>query len=196
MATGMDGIAEAVLRKVRAEADGILADAKAKADAAVAAACAQRDARLAAERTRLLEEAKVEAARITAQSAISSRRQLLAAKSAIVEEVFSAAKDALAGSAGSPDELASLIAEGVAALGREKARVLVAARDAAAAKKLVAADRALGERVAEVKEAPIDGGAIVEDPAGSLRVDNSYATRLAMLRPTLVVEIGSTLLGS
>lgn len=194
MTTGMDGIAEAVLRKVRAEADGILADAKAKADETVAKACAQRDARLAAERARLLEEAKIEAARITAQSAISSRRELLAAKAAIVEEVFSAAKDALTGAPGSPQELRSLIAEGLATLGRDKARVLVSGRDLAAAKEMLAADRELGERVAEVNEAPIDGGAIVEDPAGSLRVDNSYATRLAMLRPTMLVEIGSTLL--
>jgi len=194
MATGIDGIAEAVLRKVRAEADGILADAKAKADETVAKACSQRDARLAAERTRLLEEAKVEAARITAQSALSSRRELAAAKAAIVEDVFAAAKDALAGAAGSPDDLRSLIAEGLATLGRDKARVLVSARDLAAVKKLVAADRELGDKVAEVKEAAIDGGAIVEDPAGSLRVDNSYATRLAMLRPTMLVEIGSKLL--
>lgn len=194
MATGLDGIAEAVLRKVRAEADGILADAKAKADETVAKACAQRDARLAAERTRLLEEAKVEAARITAQSALASRRELAAAKAAIVEEVFAAAKDALTKAAGSPDELASLIAEGLAALGRDKARVLVSARDLATVKKMLASDRELAERVAEVKEAPLDGGAIVEDPAGSLRVDNSYATRMAMLRPMMLVEIGSALL--
>jgi V/A-type H+/Na+-transporting ATPase subunit E len=196
MATGMDSIAEAVLRKVRAEAEGILADANAKADEAVAKARAQRDARLAAERTRLLEEAKVEAARIMAQSALSSRRELLAAKAAVVEEVFSAAKAALAASAGSADALTSLIAEGVARLGREKARVLVSSRDLAGVTVMVRADRELGARVAEVKEAAIDGGTIVEDPAGSLRVDNSYATRLAMARPAMLVEIGSTLLKS
>jgi V/A-type H+-transporting ATPase subunit E len=193
MATGMDGIAEAVLRKVRAEAEGILADAKAKADEAVAKARSQRDARLAAERARLLEEAKVEATRIAAQSAISSRRELLAAKSAIVDEVFSAAKDALANDPGSADDLRSLIADGVATLGRDKARVLVSARDVTAVRKMVAADRELADRIAEVKDAAIDGGAIVEDPAGSLRVDNSYGTRLAMVRPSMLVEIGSTL---
>jgi V/A-type H+-transporting ATPase subunit E len=196
MTTGMDGIAEAVLRKVRAEAEGILADAKAKADETVAKACSQRDARLAAERTRLVEEAKVEAARVTAQSALASRRELAAAKAAIVEEVFAAAKDALTKAAASPDDLASLIAEGLATLGRDKARVLVSARDVAAVKKLLTADRELGEKTAEVKETAIDGGAIVEDPAGTLRVDNSYATRMAMLRPTMLVEIGSTLLKS
>lgn len=194
MTTGMDGIAEAVLRKVRAEAELILADAKAKADETVAKAGSQRDARLAAERARLVEEAKVEAARITAQSALSSRRELAAAKAAIVEDVFVAAKDALAGAPGAPADLASLIAEGLATLGRDTARVLVSARDLAAVKKLIAGDRELGGRIAEVKEAAIDGGAIVEDPAGTLRVDNSYATRMAMLRPTMLVEIGSKLL--
>jgi vacuolar-type H+-ATPase subunit E/Vma4 len=193
MATGMDGIAEAVLRKVRAEAEGILAAAKTTADEALAKARAQRDARLTAERTRLLEQAKVEAARIAAQSAISSRRELLVARTEIVEEVFAAARDALAAAAGSADDLRSLIAEGVATLGRDMARVLVAARDVPAARKMIAADRELAERIAEVKEAEIDGGAIVEDAAGSLRVDNSYGTRMAMARPAMLVEIGSTL---
>lgn len=195
MATGMDGIAEAVLRKVRAEADGILAEAKATAEATVANARGQRDARLAAERARLIEAANAEAARITAQSALSSRRELAAAKAEIVEEVFAAARDSLAGAAAAPDDLASLIAEGLAALGRQTARVLVSARDLATVKEMLAADRTLGERITEVKEAAIDGGAIVEDPAGSPRVDNSYGTRLAMLRPAMLVEIGRTLLG-
>jgi V/A-type H+-transporting ATPase subunit E len=192
----MDAISEAVRRKVRAEAEGIVADAKAKADETVAKACAQRDARLAAERSRLVEEAKVEASRIAAQSVISSRRELLAAKAAIVEEVFSAAKDALAGSAGAADDLRPLIEEGIATLGRDKARLIVSARDLAAVKAMVEADRKLGARIAEVKEAAIDGGAIVEDLEGSVRVDNSYGTRLAMARPAMLVEIGSTLLKS
>jgi V/A-type H+-transporting ATPase subunit E len=196
MTTGMNAISEAVLRKVRAEAEGIVADAKAKADETVAKACAQRDARLAAERSRLVEEAKVEAARIVAQSAIASRRELLAAKAMIVEEVFSATKDALAGAAGAADDLRSLIEEGITTLGQDKARVIVSARDAAAVKAMVAADRKLGARVAEVKEAAIDGGAIVEGLAGTVRVDNSYGTRLAMARPAMLVEIGSTLLKS
>jgi V/A-type H+-transporting ATPase subunit E len=196
MATGMDGIAEAVLRKVRAEAEGILADAKATADEAVAKARSQRDARLAAERTRLLEEARVEAARIAAQAAISSRRELLAARTEIVEEVFAAARDALAGAAGSADELRSLIADGVATLGRDTARVLVSARDVAAVKKMVAADRELAGRITEVKDGAIDGGAIVEDASSSVRVDNSYGTRLAMLRPSMLVEIGGALFKS
>lgn len=196
MATGMQEISEAVLRKVRAEADGIIAEAKARSDETVAKARAQRDARLAAERTHLLEEARVEAARIMAQSTISSRRELLAAKAAIVEEVFAAAKDALARDAASADELRSLIAEGIATLGREKARLLVASRDLVAARKMAASDRELGERIAEVREAPIDGGAVVEDPTGSPRIDNSYATRLAMLRPAMLVEIGRELFKS
>ena len=192
--TEMDKISEAVLRKVRLEADGIVADAKAKADETVAAARAQREVRFRAERSRLVEEAKVEASRILAQSAISSRRELLTAKAAIVEEVFSAATAALAG--GAVGELRPLIEEGIATLGLDKARVIVSARDVAAVKAMVASDRQLGDRIAEVKEAAIDGGAIVEDPAGSVRVDNSYGTRLAMVRPAMLVEIGSTLLKS
>jgi vacuolar-type H+-ATPase subunit E/Vma4 len=196
MTTGMDAISEAVLRKVRAEAEGIVADAKAKADEAVAKACAQRDARLAAAHARLVDEAKVEASRITAQAAIGARAQLAKAKAAIIEEVFAAAKAVLAGSPGAADDLRALIEEGIATLGRDTSRVLVSARDVAAVKAMAASDRGLGARIAEVKEAAIDGGAIVEDPAGSVRIDNSFGTRLAMARPAMLVEIGSTLLKS
>jgi vacuolar-type H+-ATPase subunit E/Vma4 len=196
MTTGMDAISEAVLRKVRAEADGIVADAKAKADETVATARRQYDARLHAEHSRLVEEAKVEASRIAAQAAIAARGELAKAKAVVVEEVFSAAKAALAGTAGTPEGLRALIEEGIETLGRDKVRLIVSPRDAAAARALVASDRKLGERVAEVKEAAMDGGAIVEDPAGVVRVDNSSETRLAMARPAMLVEIGSTLLKS
>jgi vacuolar-type H+-ATPase subunit E/Vma4 len=196
MTTGMDAISEAVLGKVRAEAEGIVADAKAKADEAVGKARTQRDARLAAERSRLVEEAKVEAARIAAQAAIAARGELAKAKAVVVEEVFSASKAALAGSPGAADELRLLIKEGIATLGLDTARVIVSARDVAAVKAMLGSDRELGGRIAEVKEAAIDGGAIVEDLAGKVRIDNSFGTRLAMVRPAMLVEIGSTLLKS
>jgi V/A-type H+-transporting ATPase subunit E len=194
--TEMDKISEAVLRKVHAEAEGIVADAKAKADEALAAARKQRDARLDRERSRLLDEAKVEAARIAAQASIAARGELAKAKAAVVDEVFSASKAALAGAPGAPEGLRALIEEGIATLGRDKVRLIVCPRDAAAARALVGADRKLGERVVEVKEAAMDGGVIVEDSAGIVRVDNSYETRLAMARPAMLVEIGSGLLKS
>ncbi len=194
--TEMDKISEAVLKKVHVEAEGIIADARAKADDAVAKARKQRDARLDRERSRLLEEARVEASRIAAQAAIAARGELAKAKAAVVDEVFSAARAALAGPPGAPEDLRALIEEGIATLGRDKVRLIVSPRDAAAARALIGADRNLGERVAEVKEAAMDGGTIVEDLTGTVRVDNSYETRLAMARPAMLVEIGNGLLKS
>lgn len=194
--TEMERIAEAVLHKVRSEAVGILAEARSRADEELARARQQRDARLEQERSRMLEEAKVEAARVLSQSTIAARQELLKAKAAVVEEVFAAAKKGLAAAPGAPEGLRGLIEEGLETLGLDKARVIVAPRDAAAVRAIVKADRKLGDRVAEVSEAAGSGGAVVEDLAGIVRVDNTYETRLGMIRPALLVDIGSELLKS
>jgi V/A-type H+-transporting ATPase subunit E len=194
--TEMEKIAEAVLQKVRSEAEGILAEAKTRADEVLARARQQRDARLEQERSRMLEEAKVEAARVLAQSTIAARQELLKAKAAIVDEVFAVAKKGLAAAPGAPEGLLRLIEEGLETLGLNKARVIVSPRDVAAVRAIVKADRKLGERVAEVSEAACSGGAVVEDLAGIVRVDNTYETRLAMVRPAMLVNIGNELLKS
>lgn len=192
----MDRIGEAIMARVRAEADGIVADARSRAEETLARARADRDARLAAERSRMLEEARVEAARVLAQSAIAARQELLKAKTAVVEEIFDAARKSLALKPGTAAGLRGLVAEALATLGAEKVRVLASRREVPVVRALLEADRELAARVAEVRESDIGGGVIVEDVAGKRRIDNTYGTRLTMLRPSLLVEIGRELAGA
>jgi V/A-type H+-transporting ATPase subunit E len=192
----MDRIGEAIMTRVRAEADGIVAEARSRAGETLARARTDRDARLAAERARMLEEAKVEAARVLAQSAIAARQELLKAKTAVVEEIFDAARKSLASKPGTAAGLRGLVAEGVAALGAAKARVLASPREAPVVRELLKTDRELADRITEVAEAEGHGGVIVEDVEGRRRVDNTYGTRLTMLRPSLLVEIGRELAGA
>jgi len=192
----MERISEAVLTKVRAEADGIVAEARARAAEALARAKAQADARIAEERSRMLEEAKVDAARVLAQSTIAARQELLKAKTAVVDEVFAAAAKSLTDGTGAAEGLRNLVSDGIDTLGLEKVRVIASQREACVVRELLKADQQLAGRVAEVKEGTHSGGVIAEDLEGRLRVDNTYETRLAMLRPTLLVEIGRELAGS
>ncbi len=192
----MERIADAVLAKVRTEADGILAEACARAEETVARAKTHADARAAEERSRMLEEAKVDAARVLAQSTIAARQELLKAKTAVIEEVLAGVAKSLADGTGASDGLRKLVCDGIDTLGLEKARIIASAREARVVRDLVKADNQLAGRVAEVKEGTHSGGVIVEDLDGRLRVDNTYGTRLAMLRPSLLVEIGRELAGS
>ncbi len=138
----------------------------------------------------------MEAARVLAQSTIQARLELLKAKTAIAEEVFAAAGTSLAATPGTAEGLRALIAEAVETLGLESVRVIVSSSEACVVRTVLEGDPELARRVTEMKDSSRSGGVIVEDPEGKLRVDNTYETRLAMLRPTLLVEIGRELLGS
>jgi V/A-type H+-transporting ATPase subunit E len=185
----MNEISEAVLEKVRAEAQGLLDDAKAKGTEAISRAREQKASRLQEEKNRMREKAQGEATRTLAQSSIQARQEMLKAKTDVVMGIIDRVKKALADSAGEPGLLLGLIREGVELLGLEKVKVSVSGRDAAAVQKLVKADKELAPRVIEVRETDCTGGVIVEDPEGKIRVDNTYETRLAMLLPRLLPQI-------
>jgi V/A-type H+-transporting ATPase subunit E len=187
--TVMNEISEAVLEKVRAEAQDLLSDAKAKGTEAISRARDQKAARLQEEKSRMLVKAQGEATRTMAQSSIRARQELLKAKTDVVKGIIDRVKKALVDSAGESGLLLVLIREGVELLGVEKVKVSVSARDVAAVRKLVKADKELTPRVAEVRETDCTGGVIVEDPEGKIRVDNTYETRLAMLFPRLLPQI-------
>jgi len=61
--------------------------------------------------------------------------------------------------------------------------------------KLVGKDKELAAKVAEIKEHSASGGVIIEDVEGRVRIDNTYETRLEMLLPRLLPEIGKELFG-
>ncbi len=191
--SGMGKLASAILEKVNSEANGIIKEAEEKAKTRIEGAKTQRQTKLKAENSRLISEAKAEASRILAQASIRERQEILAAKTRIIDEIISEAKKALATLPDSEKILVSLAREGVSVLGVDKVRVYVAPRDIATMQKLVKEDKELDPRVVEVKRQDFLGGVIVEDVGGKNRIDNTFETRLEMLLPKLLPEIGKEL---
>jgi len=151
---GMEKIGEAILDKVRAEAESIIKEAEGKAAKEIEQAKKQQAAKLEEEKGKMLQEAKEEADR---------------------------------------SSLIDLIREATEVLGFDKGRVYAAPKDISTVKKLLEKDRGLASKIVEVREHECLGGVIVEDISGRTRIDNTYETRLEMLLPRLLPEIGREL---
>ena len=102
-------------------------------------------------------------------------------------------KKELAGISSDESLLVGLIKEGIATLGINKGRVYVSPKEIGAVQKLLAKDKELGGKIVEVREHNYMGGVIVEDIGGKTRIDNTYETRLEMLLPRLLPEVGREL---
>ncbi|MDD5591103.1 MAG: V-type ATP synthase subunit E family protein [Dehalococcoidales bacterium] len=191
--TGMDKIGEAILDKVKTEADSIVADAEAKASQEIEQAKQQQLARLEEEKSRILRQAGEEATRIEAQTTVKARQELSRAKSDVINEIIDRVRKELTTGSRGEGSLASLLKEAVALLGPAKGRVYLSAKDIGGVKRLLARDKELAARIVEVKEYDCSGGVIVEDVDGKIRIDDTYETRLEILLPKLLPEIGREL---
>jgi vacuolar-type H+-ATPase subunit E/Vma4 len=60
-------------------------------------------------------------------------------------------------------------------------------------RKLMEKDKELAGKIEEIKEHGSMGGVIFEDLDGKVRIDNTYETRLEMLLPKLLPEVGKDL---
>ena len=190
---GMDKISDAILDKVKAEADVMIKDAESRAADDVAASRESKAYRIEKEKARLMEAAKAEASRVLARSSIKSRQQLLSAKSDIIEDVTEKVKKAVAASKSSEKTLLTLIKEAVVGITSKKAILYVSKSDVAIAQKAVASDKKLADMVTEVKETECSGGVIIEDAEGKTRIDNTFDTRLGILLPKLMPEVSAEL---
>ncbi|MFH0847368.1 MAG: V-type ATP synthase subunit E family protein [Chloroflexota bacterium] len=188
----MEKLSSAILEKVKAEADSIIKEAEAKAKASVDAAKSGQQARFEAEKVRLGTETDAEIARIKAQSAMKARQELLAAKTEVVNEILERAKQELARFAGDEKVLASLAREGITSLNASQVRVYVSPRNLATMQRLIKEVKELSA-VSEVKSQEFLGGVVVETMDGKNRIDNTFETRLEMLLPRLMPEIGREL---
>ncbi|MBN1856605.1 MAG: V-type ATP synthase subunit E [Dehalococcoidia bacterium] len=189
----MQNISEAVVDKVRVEAQAIVSEAEEEAKKELDKAKGLRDARLDAEKRRLLTEARGEAARIVAHSAMQARQEVAAAKASIVDDMVAQAKTALQKSATKPELLAFLIGDAIDGTGSEKATVAVNDRDLSMAKELVKNDKHLSAVVIDVVATDCMGGVIATSEDKKTSVDNTYPTRLEMLLPRLLPEINKEL---
>jgi len=190
----MQRISEAVVDKVREEAQQLVSEAEEEAKKELGKAQALRAARLEAEKKRLLTEAGEEAARISAQNAMKARQKTASAKSAVLDEIVRKARESLQKSTTTRDQLAQLIREAMAGLGTaDKVSVSVAKKDLDTAREIVKSDKTMSSRVLEVRTVETEGGVIVENESRSLGVDNTYLTRLQMLLPRVLPEISKEL---
>ncbi len=189
----MEKISEAVVGKVKLDAEKTIKEAQEKALEEIEKAKEQRVVRFQEERGRMLGEAEEEVARILAQASIKARQQLASAKSDTISRVIDGARKELSQVSMDDTHFLSLIREAVEGLGVDKARIYVSSKDVSNVKKFLEADKELSGKVMEVREYNCLGGVIAEDVEGKLRIDNTYETRLEMLLPQLLPKISEEL---
>lgn len=190
---GMEKISEAILDKVRIDAQKIIEEAEEKARGKIEQAGKQQEAKLEEEKGKLIGEAKEEATRILAQASITARQELLAAKTKIIDEIINRVKGVLSGFSSDESSPLNLIKETIDTLDSDKVRIYVSLKDVSTVQKLFAKDKELVNKIKEIREFDCIGGVIVEDIDGKIRIDNTYETRLEMLLPQLLPEINKEL---
>jgi len=190
---GMEKISEAILGKVRAEAQDIVGEAEERARGRIQKAEQQQKAKLEEKKGKLIEEAKAEATRILAQSSITARQELLLAKTRIIDEIINRVKKTFSGIPSDESSPLDLIREAINALDIDKARIYVSPKNISSVRKSLKEANQLANKITEIREFDGTGGVIVEDIDGKIRIDNTYDTRLEMLLPKLLPEIGKEL---
>jgi len=189
----MEKISEAVVGKVKLDAEKTIKEAQEKALEEIEKAKEQRVVRFQEERGRMLGEAEEEVARILAQTSIKARQQLASAKADTISKVIDGARKQLSQVSIDDTHFLSLIREAVEGLSVDKARIYVSPRDVTNVKRFLEADKELSGKIMEVREYNCLGGVIAEDVEGKLRIDNTYETRLEMLLPQLLPKISEEL---
>jgi len=189
----MEKLSEAVVSKVKLDAQSIIKEAEEKAREEIEKAKKQREVRFEQERVRMLGEAEEEAARILAQASIKGRQQISSAKADAIAKIIDASRRELSQISSDESYFLRLTREAIAGLGTDKARIYVSPRDVDTVKKFLKADKELSNKIVEVRESNCLGGVIAEDIEGKLRIDNTYETRLEMLLPKLLPRISKEL---
>lgn len=190
----MQNISNAVVDKVKEEAQAIINEAEEEAKRELEKAKAQRDARFETEKKRLLSSAQEEAARITAQNAMQARQKVANAKAGVLDEIVQKTRAEMKKAPARQESLAYLINDAITGIGQsDKLILLVSETDLALAKDIVKADKGMSAVITEIKTCECDGGVLVENEDQTLSVDNTYTTRLDMLLPRILPEISKKL---
>ncbi len=189
----MEKISEAVVGKVKLDAQNIIREAEEKAREEIEKAKKQRETRFEEERARMLGEAQEEAARISAQASIKARQQISSAKADAIAKITDEARKELSRISSDESYFPNLAREAMAGLGADKARIYVSPKDVSTVRKFLEADRELSGKILEIRESNCLGGVIAEDVEGKLRIDNTYETRLEMVLPKLLPKISEEL---
>jgi len=190
---GMEKISEAILDKVKVDAQRIIKEAEEKALQDIEKAEKQLETKFEEEKRKAIEGAEREATIILAQATIKARQELSRTKADIIDKIVSNVKTTLPGISGDGSSLLSLIKEVVDELGDDKARIYVSPKDISKVQQLLERDKELAGRIMEIKEFDCTGGVIAESIDGKFSLDNTYDTRLEMLLPRILPEISQEL---
>lgn len=191
----MEKLSEAVLDKVKTEAEEIIRLAESAAEERLNKAREQQAARYEAEKIRIMEEGKSEASRIRAQTSISARQEILKAKNEVIKEIVSGLRKRLADLPDNDELTVNLIKEGIQVIGTNEVVVYVSPGHIDSLKNLVQKDSTLSATIKDYKETNCTGGAIVEDREGGFSIDNTFDTRIETLLPQILPEISTELFG-
>ena len=189
----MEKVTEAVVNKVKLEAQDIIKEAEEKAQQEAARAWKQWEVKLEEERGKILEEAEEEAARIIAQASVKARHELSSTKADIIAKIIGRVKKQLSMISTDESHLMCLIKEALDGLGVEKSRIYVSPKDMNMVRQCLSRDKEFASRIMEVRTFDCLGGVIAEDIEEKLKIDNTYETRLEMLLPKLLPEMNKEL---
>ncbi|MFC1981947.1 V-type ATP synthase subunit E [Chloroflexota bacterium] len=189
----MEKISEAILDKVKTDAQQVIKEAEEKAWQEIEKAEKQKEIKFEEEKQKIREEVEQEAARILAQASIKARQGLSKAKADVIDEIVSQVKDGLLKASTDESSLLNLVKEAVTELGADRVRLYAAPKDMGTVQKLIKGDRELAGKIIETRELNFSGGVIAESANGKTSIDNTYDTRLEMLLPQILPEIGQEL---
>jgi vacuolar-type H+-ATPase subunit E/Vma4 len=190
---GMEKISEAILDKVKVDAQQIIKEAEEKALQAVEKAEKQLESKFEEEKLKKVEEAEGEAARILARASVKAHQELSKTKADVIDKIVSTVKTTLLNISSDESSLLGLIKEVVAGLDVDKARIYVSLRDIGTVQRFFEKDNELASRIMEIKEIDCTGGVIAESIDGKISLDNTYDTRLEMLLPKILPEVSKEL---
>ena len=186
---GMEKISEAILDKVKVDAQQIITEAEEKALQEIEKAEKQLERKFEEEKRKTIEEAEREATIILAQASIKARQELSRTKADMIDKIVSNVKTTLLSISSDESSLLSLVKEVVDGLGDDKARIYVSPKDISKVQEFFEGDKELASRIMEIKEFDCTGGVIAESIDGKFSLDNTYDTRLEMLLPKILPEI-------
>lgn len=192
-----DKIRNAILKKAKSEADQIIADARTRATVMIDKAKEQRRYRFEDEKKKSISEARREASKLVAQSSLKSRQDILREKDAILNTIIEKVKDELSRTAMDKESFFSLIRETVEAFETdEQVVIFVSPKDLTTVRRFIEEDSDLKGKISDVKELDCLGGILAQTMDGMVNIDNTYDTRLEMLMPKILPEVGKNLFGA
>jgi V/A-type H+-transporting ATPase subunit E len=191
-----DKIRKAVIDKAKEDAGKILSDAEIKAREIIEKAEEQKVLRFAEEKKKAISEAYREASKILAQASLKYRQVKFKEKDAVINEIIKRTKDELSKDINDKGLFVHLIQEAIDALETEdKVRLFVSPKDLNIVREVIEENSSLKEKITEVNEIDCMGGILMEAINGMVSINNTFDTRLEMLMPKILPEIGKKLFG-